>query len=1749
MYNRSAKTIKILAAVFSALAVIAAAGPFLPAFGAGKVTNVATVRYRDAHGNVCDPVSASAETPIADGPNVRITVSSDNEMAAMGSVIAYRLIYENSGNQDAANVKIENFLSKYVKFSDAAGGTYDPSVSENGSIKWSVGTVKSGTKGTLSFNVAVKKPSDYSGGDPGAIKDGDAIVDRAKISSGSLSNDNVYRITVGERPLLKITIAQSVDALKPGEQIAYTIKYENAGNAKATNVVVKNEVPELTSYVENSITNVVQVPRAPSAAPLPPAGMGAVSGRTLIWNVGTLGPNQAGTASFKVKLTPLAKSGQSVTDVAVISGAEQSAVSSSLVVATVLNDHSATLALSASAARVVSGDTITYTAEASNNGGEDLKGLILKNKLPANLTFISASGGGRLVGSEIIWSFPLLKPGEKRTFSFSAKVSDAAAAGDGVTVGATLNSPDLASPVASESRVAVVDLATLSGLEISMTSNKNNVFVGETVRFTMTVVNSGAVTVSGAALRDTLPTGLDFVRGSVIADGLKYADPAISSGGRLEWALRDLTPGAKIVVDFTARVALASGGEALNSARASGTYLGRAISTNIATVKLIIKEGVFSSRGIIVGRVFYDRDGDGRQGNDPCGGDTSEAGVANARLVLDDGTWVVTDEKGKYSISNVSPGTRVLRLDASTLPPGLLPAPVRGAQSGSAGSMFVELGQSMTFAADFPLTGTPIASGSAGSPKKDQPPSRPPSGGPRAAEPEYLKAMATMTPEPGFVNLRDGEVISSNNIPVVVKAPKDLAVKLFVNGVQVPSERVGRKSVSASNAVAVYEFIGVGLKPGAANSLRLDAADPFGNERGSKEISIKTVGEPASLFARASRKAVPADGSSEVEICAGFLDRDGNRVRMPARFNVECDAGEIRNPDEDPAVPGSQVTVSGDDSPIVVAAPRETGKGKLTVSYNGMEASCDIDFVPELKPPLTVGVGEVSVGSGRDSDVSGVLRKARGSFFTKGKFGRDMQLTMSYDSHKPRRDELFRQSDTDVSAEDKYPIWGDASVTGFDAVSREKLFLRLDRRMSTLLYGDFYTGLDDNRLLAYNRMFNGAKLVINEGRAAVDSFVSRTNKTQVVDRFRGRGISGYYNLSNARVTPGSEIVVVETRSRFQPDIVLKREVKIREQDYTLDYDLGFVLFKSEIPSVDSGFNPVFLIVSYEAEGFDDRYYIYGGRGSVKLGRFVELGVTDIRERQTAGDRRLGGFDLAFRGKNDSLKLEWAGSESMAMVDNVLSRVDGGGFSAELSGKAGKKLEYKGFFKTAGDHFDNPSAYDVMAGTRRFSLDATYAMTKRSYLRGSYFKQNDTLNSMYYEHASVGVAKTYEKTRLSLDVMKEKSSDGFIPATRLRTRHPFDISEQTPKDLTAAELIAERPINSRVTLSGRSKLDIAHNAYNISMAGVDYKLAKSAKLYLRGERARFDDLTDRRTILGAESDVFKNTTAFSEYRLGDASSGERLQKSIGLRNRFELGPKATGNVSVERLDTLKGPELLMEPDALAVAAGVEYLPAARLKMTGRFEKRKASIEDSYLNEFGAAYGFDGGVSLLFRERLFKNWQTAVGKSSSLRTILGLAFRPVYFDRFNALLRLELKQNLNPSASAGFDDDALIYSLEGTYRLGRAANFTGKYAAKKDRAPVFGGITDLLAGKFVLDVSRNFDFGLEYRVMDSRATGSSVRGALYEFGYRVKDDIWLSVGHSMKKFDSDLTGDNFEGKGPYARVRFKFDEGLFGRRRSK
>lgn len=264
--------------------------------------------------------------------------------------------------------------------------------------------------------------------------------------------------------------------------------------------------------------------------------------------------------------------------------------------------------------------------------------------------------------------------------------------------------------------------ANLVPLRMSQQVSVQQASIGDFVQYRLTVDNPGLVAAIDTRVIDMLPQGMRYRDGSVrfiartgiggVADGqptpvvagIDFA--ALASDGRaLGIGLGTLAPGGSVELVFTAEVGSGTPpGAALNDSVAIAAG-GRA-SEHSQTV-VVISEPMMTSQFTIIGRVL--------QGSCDAGSDKPK-GVANVRMLLDDGTYVPTDENGAYHFEGVKPGTHVVQMDVASVPAGLEPAAcIQNTRfAGRSYSQFVEAQGGSLMRSDFYLRPKAVATGSVG---------------------------------------------------------------------------------------------------------------------------------------------------------------------------------------------------------------------------------------------------------------------------------------------------------------------------------------------------------------------------------------------------------------------------------------------------------------------------------------------------------------------------------------------------------------------------------------------------------------------------------------------------------------------------------------------------------------------------------------------------------------------------------------------------------------------------------------------------------------------------------------------------------------------------------------------------------------------------------------------------------------------------------------------------------------------------
>ncbi len=254
-------------------------------------------------------------------------------------------------------------------------------------------------------------------------------------------------------------------------------------------------------------------------------------------------------------------------------------------------------------------------------------------------------------------------------------------------------------------------------LSISKSGDRSQVSIGDTVRYTLVVrrTDAGTTPLSSLSVTDTLPAGFRYIPGTLSVNGTPVTDSQIglTSKGPVLPFLVDF---AKAPLNATTTTGLAAGGTTSIAYRVrigvgsvEGTGINRAQAklqaqidcassatacSNEAQYKVKVSGGVFTSQACIVGKVFVD-------GNNNQIQDAEELGIPSVRLFLNDGTFVVSDSEGKYSLCDLEPKTWVLKVDATTLPKGSHLVTSSSRNAGDANSLFLDLKNGELMRADF----------------------------------------------------------------------------------------------------------------------------------------------------------------------------------------------------------------------------------------------------------------------------------------------------------------------------------------------------------------------------------------------------------------------------------------------------------------------------------------------------------------------------------------------------------------------------------------------------------------------------------------------------------------------------------------------------------------------------------------------------------------------------------------------------------------------------------------------------------------------------------------------------------------------------------------------------------------------------------------------------------------------------------------------------------------------------------------
>ncbi len=1312
---------------------------------------------------------------------------------------------------------------------------------------------------------------------------------------------------------------------------------------------------------------------------------------------------------------------------------------------------------------------------------------------------------------------------------------------------------------------------------------------GDAVQYRITVTNGDAVRATGAiTISDRLPDTMRLKPQSVRYNGMLQSYTVSNDARDLTFTLPPLAARASGVLTYLLEVRPdAPAGQTMNRAQARDS---RGTVSAVADAMVRIARDGLSDRLTIIGRIT-----DGGCAVDP----TQANGIGGVRVMLEDGSYAVTDPDGRYHFEGVLPGTHVVQMDASTLGASLITAEcTRNARSaGSAISRFVH-GQGGTLVrADFRAqAGVNALLGAAKAPARIKPAGEATAAG---AERDWFAGEA-----PGIAWLFPAADHNPRTkaVRVAIKHLPGQTVSLFADGKPVaPLALDGtRKNGDGTIAVTLWRSLDLNDRD---TRFTAEVRDANGVIVERLERTVHYASNAMNAVLVREKSVLIADGVTRPVIALRLTDRDGKPVHdgvvgdfsVPAPYYpaVEAEAQASRQ------LAGLERArpvwrVEGEDGIAYVELEPTTASGALSIALAFRDGQVSRTqrieswLEPGNRPWTVVGLAEGTAGFNSvergledlPKNTGEWLTSGRVALYAKGRVKGKWLLTLAYDSAKNADETRFGGI---IDPQSYYTIYADRSERRYDAASVRRLYVRLERPQFYALFGDYETGMVEPQLTRYVRSFNGVKAQYRSEHVAATAFAADTPYRHRREEIQGNGLSGPYRLGARDILPNSERITIEIRDRLRSDRIVETKVLTRHIDYDIDYVAGQLRFREPILSRSSLLDPQIIVADYEVDGVGQRVTNAGGRATWTNGaKTLVVGSSVIHDETDLAKTNVGGVDVKYTpNAATEIRAEFARSDTTARPGATATSAGAANAWLIEAEHHGPKYDIFAYAREQQSGFGVGQLNASETGTRKYGVDGRLRITDALSIIGSAWQEDYLANSA---RRQAGQARVEYRTkgvdlRAGLTIANDRLADGReanstiaqLGATKRVFGNRLELDAQTEFALGGKDASIDVPARHRATARFAITPDVA-------VIG-SYEIAKGEHIDARTARVGFDV----KPWAGGHIVTSVNQQSIAEY-------GPRSFAAYGLSQSLPVGKRVTvdftldGNKSLTGIDPARvlnvahpvasggfiGTDGALTEDFTAVTAGATYR-GERWSLTGRAEARAGDRTDRYgmtvsaLRTLGEGRAFGGQFS----------WFRANDKTgpSTQATALALSWAHRPDDsRWAWLEKLELRSDSVRGVTAGLvgpiggapslitgdaSSKRIINSLsinwspvtksEGRY-FGRSeiALFWGsRYVADRIDQDDLSGWSNVVGADIRFDLSETIDLGVAGTVRES----DGGRAISYSGGPSISlspfANSYVTIGYNVLGYhDRDYADTRYTRSGPYVTLRLKFDQNSLG-----
>jgi uncharacterized repeat protein (TIGR01451 family) len=977
---------------------------------------------------------------------------------------------------------------------------------------------------------------------------------------------------------------------------------------------------------------------------------------------------------------------------------------------------------------------------------------------------------------------------------------------------------------------------------------------------------------------------------------------------------------------------------------------------------------------------------------------------------------------------------------------------------------------------------------------------------------------------------------------IIIQHPQNTRLRLTLNGVPVHGVYFEGMTRAKTRPIAISEWRGIEIEEGK-NLFIAEILNRDDEVIDHIEHNVHFAGAPANIEFLPELSYTYADGIKPAVIAIKFTDKDGYPVRPNSNGTVNVSTPyqllQTNEYDFNPLIQNNKPTyqVKHDGIAFIKLQPSsQSGEVRLSFEHaNGVTDDMGIWLKPAARDWLLIGLGDLTLGKNNASNNSSELSNGkideniyhdgRVAFFAKGQIPGDFLLTAAYDSAKEQTTPFA----TLVQPGEYYTLYADASNQGNDASSGDKLFLKIEKKRFYALFGDLSSGLNKTQLGQYVRSLTGVQVAYLGDLFELTAFASETDLGFVRDEIQGNGTSGLYSLSNKFIVENSDRIVLETRDRFQSEIIIKSQELTRHLDYSLDQQSGTLYFKSPIASTDNDFNPIFIVANYETQQADSGH-VMGGRGGIKLlDNMVKAGVTAIEESSPALDSQLTAIDGEVKIGDWTLKAEVAQTQRSTTTEEYHKK-EANAHRAEAVYRSGK-VEVNTYIQRIEDEFGLEQQNKSELDQQKVGVATSFYITDHDQV---------SIDTFHQETLSSGL----EKQQAEADWTHKLTNISSLTAG---ARTAIEESSDGPRFVDEISFGANWSVLSqKLRLNAKATTDVSTRSEDNDRLrlGADYRWTDSLSTFADYERS-FNDNNLERTTIGLRTQPWQGGQAEQSFAQEQQDDGYRLYSVSGLSHDWQVSEHwlvSFGyNQSRNMADAFPTESQSSTEDFNAISTGWAYR-AEKLQWTNRIERRNGKrsettlLHTSLYHPLTDAIATGGSINYYLQndqQSDAKNWDAT----------FDLALRPRKKD-IAILLQTRLLQDNTNNLGSRSESRKFINNIHANWMLTAHDQLATQYGFKRILDQYndqdYAGTTNYLAAEWRHNFTKKWDLGMHGRELFA---GSEAEEGSYGFsvGYTPVKNLWTSIGYNFEGFsDSDFSAANYTSQGVYLKMRFKADQ---------